>query len=133
MRRDQKSGKVGYGRPPRHTRFKPGMSGNPKGRPADSARSVDDGDLRAVVGKCLWKILGELVPIREGGRLKKVPKFEAVQRKLMAKAMTGDTRTTTKLLKILERYPEFAHTMDGVNTIEVSFVHPSPYTDDDLL
>jgi hypothetical protein len=27
---------VGYGRPPKHTRFKPGRSGNPKGRPRGS-------------------------------------------------------------------------------------------------
>jgi Family of unknown function (DUF5681) len=27
---------VGYGRPPRHSRFKPGQSGNPKGRPKGS-------------------------------------------------------------------------------------------------
>jgi hypothetical protein len=27
---------VGYGRPPRHTRFKPGRSGNPRGRPSGS-------------------------------------------------------------------------------------------------
>ncbi len=26
-------GKIGYGRPPKHTRFKAGQSGNPKGRP----------------------------------------------------------------------------------------------------
>jgi len=25
--------KVGYGKPPRHSRFKPGRSGNPRGRP----------------------------------------------------------------------------------------------------
>src|SRR5262245_12533366 len=29
-------GTVGYGRPPRHTRFKRGQSGNPKGRPKGS-------------------------------------------------------------------------------------------------
>ena len=27
------TGNVGYGRPPMHSRFKPGQSGNPKGRP----------------------------------------------------------------------------------------------------
>jgi len=27
---------VGYGKPPRHTRFEPGVSGNPHGRPKDA-------------------------------------------------------------------------------------------------
>src|SRR5688572_11714193 len=30
-------GKIGYGNPPRSTRFKPGQSGNPKGRPSAGA------------------------------------------------------------------------------------------------
>jgi hypothetical protein len=30
---------VGYGRPPRHTRFRKGRSGNPKGRPKVGADS----------------------------------------------------------------------------------------------
>lgn len=30
---DKDDGKVGYGKPPKHSRFKAGQSGNPKGRP----------------------------------------------------------------------------------------------------
>ena len=30
---DKDDGKVGYGKPPKHTRFQSGQSGNPKGRP----------------------------------------------------------------------------------------------------
>ena len=30
---------VGYGKPPKHSRFKPGQSGNPKGRPRVPATS----------------------------------------------------------------------------------------------
>jgi hypothetical protein len=33
---DEPTDKVGPGRPPRHTRFKPGQSGNPNGRPTGS-------------------------------------------------------------------------------------------------
>ena len=38
---------VGYGRPPKHTRFKPGQSGNPKGRPGGKAATKADGEMLA--------------------------------------------------------------------------------------
>ena len=34
---------VGYGKPPHHTRFKPGVSGNPRGRPKDAKNLIDPG------------------------------------------------------------------------------------------
>ena len=33
---DNDEGQVGYGKPPVHSRFKPGHSGNPKGRPNET-------------------------------------------------------------------------------------------------
>ena len=36
MEDDPKDHEVGYGRPPKHTQFKAGTSGNPKGRPKGS-------------------------------------------------------------------------------------------------
>ena len=33
---------VGYGKPPKHSRFKPGQSGNPKGRPRSSKHKLND-------------------------------------------------------------------------------------------
>jgi len=33
--------KVGYGQPPLESRFKPGQSGNPKGRPKQPAHTVN--------------------------------------------------------------------------------------------
>ncbi len=49
---------VGYGRPPRHTRFRPGQTGNPKGRPRK------DTSLSAILERSLHK----QVMIRSGGR-----------------------------------------------------------------
>jgi hypothetical protein len=70
------------------------------------------------------------VTVRETGQLTKMSKFEAIQRTLIAKAMSGDARTTTKLLKFLERYPELAQATDGTDTIVVKFVNPPPHVDD---
>ena len=47
---------VGYGKPPQHSRFKPGQSGNPKGRPK-SAKG-----LNTIVGKLITPYAFRLVP-----------------------------------------------------------------------
>ena len=69
-----KSGEVGYGRPPRHSRFKPGQSGNPKGRPERKASArAREQDFSAL----LRKILKETLLLREGDRVLTVSKMEA--------------------------------------------------------
>src|SRR5262245_39270157 len=57
---------VGYGRPPKHTRFKPGESGNPKGRAARSRN----------VKTIVKQVLDEPMSVREGSRVRKVTRFE---------------------------------------------------------
>jgi hypothetical protein len=59
-------GEVGYGRPPKYTRFKPGQSGNPSGRPGHKASTKASGES---VGALLSKILKEKLKLREGERL----------------------------------------------------------------
>jgi hypothetical protein len=53
---------VGYGRPPIAARFKPGTSGNPRGRP----RGVKS------IGKLLEEALARRVTVQEGGRARKM-------------------------------------------------------------
>lgn len=53
---------VGYGKPPRHTRFQKGQSGNPRGRPK-GARGLK-ADLRAE--------LSERVRVTENGRTRRL-------------------------------------------------------------
>ena len=73
---------VGYGKPPKHTRFKPGQSGNPKGRPKGSKSFSRDLD----------EELNETVSAREFGTQKKLSKRRAILKAQVAKAMAGDTR-----------------------------------------
>ena len=54
--------KVGYGRPPVATRFKPGMSGNPSGK-----RKA-----KPSLSQRLDRILAESVSVTEGGRSKRM-------------------------------------------------------------
>ena len=84
---------VGYRKPPQATRFKPGHSGNPKGRPKGSRNLATD----------LSTELGELITVREGGAARRVSKQRALIKSLMAKALQGDVRATTALLTLYAR------------------------------
>ena len=77
---------VGYGKPP--GQFKPGQSGNPKGRPkgAKNLKTVFEEELQAKV------------PIKEEGKRKKVTKQEAMVKALMLKAMQGDIKAISAVL-----------------------------------
>ena len=81
---------VGYGRPPCQRQFKPGHSGNPKGRPRR------DTSLPAILGRSL----NELVTIRLNGRPKRIPLSEALIRKMLADATHGDHRAQAQILKL---------------------------------
>lgn len=66
---------VGYGKPPKKHRFKPGQSGNPKGRPK--------------VYKSPVSVLEEPIAIRVDGKTREVSPFEAAIRKTAHKALEG--------------------------------------------
>ena len=85
---DPGSFEVGYGRPPRHSRFKPGQSGNPKGRAKQSR------NLRTIV----QQVLREDMQIREGGRLRRMPAIEALVRTTLARAFKGDPKALASLV-----------------------------------
>lgn len=78
----------GYGRPPKHTRFKPGRSGNAKGRPKGGRNLRTD----------LAKILQKRVSIREDGELRYVTRQEAMLLALYSKAVQGDTKASGQLI-----------------------------------
>ena len=82
---------VGYGKPPKHTQFKPGESGNPKGRPKGTKNLATD----------LSEELAEKIVVNEGGKQLKISKQRAMIKSLLAKALKGDTRAATVLLKLL--------------------------------
>jgi hypothetical protein len=81
---------VGYGRPPKHTRFKPGKSGNPRGRPR---KTVDFTGWENPVQKYLL----ELVTVTIKGKKEKVPVVDALMKMAIGRALGG----CTKHLKVL--------------------------------
>ncbi len=82
---------VGYGRPPQHSRFKPGQSGNPAGRPKGRRNLHTE----------LIEELNETVEITEKGEKKQITKLRAVVKNMVTKAASGDTRILAMLLEKL--------------------------------
>ena len=79
---------VGYGKPPRHTRFAKGQSGNPRGRPP-GAKSFTT---------LLDEALNQRVLVSENGGRRKVSKRQAIVTQLVNRAATADFRAMKMLL-----------------------------------
>ena len=94
--------KVGYKRPPVHSRFKPGQSGNPGGRPKGSQNFKT----------LLDRILKEEVSLQDGSQSRKITKAEAIMRRLIVGALKGDTRDLHALFRLAEQTGQFEDKTD---------------------
>jgi hypothetical protein len=102
---------VGYGRPPTHTRFKPGQSGNPRGRPKR----------RVNVGMLVQDLLRQKVDVREGNTIRRVSKLEALLLSIAARAMKGDAKAIEVILDLANDHLPL---QDVVTKIRVEYVDP---------
>ena len=82
---------VGYGKPPRHTRFVKGRSGNPRGRPPGTK------NLKTLLSEAL----NEPVIVTENGGSRKVTKRQAIITQLVNRSATADFRAIKILLEIV--------------------------------
>lgn len=80
---------VGYGKPPAHTRFAKGRSGNPSGRPRGTSLAA-----------LLRTALDEPMTIEIGGRRRRVSKGEAILARLVEGAVEAEPRSTRLLLQL---------------------------------
>ncbi|MBC7103400.1 MAG: hypothetical protein H5U13_09310 [Parvibaculum sp.] len=112
--------KVGYGRPPAATRFRPGQSGNPRGRPRksrlpDHFPKLNEERLKQVTLQEAYR----KITIRDGDRTVDLTMAEAVIRSIGLNAAKGDKRSQkmfTELLRTVEMenkalYDEYLKTM----------------------
>src|SRR2546421_6463789 len=102
---------IGYGKPPLHTRFQKGRSGNPNGRPRG----------RKNMSTLLSDALNGSVIVVENGRRKKITKREAIVTQLVNKSASADLKATQIVLAMLRDVESQA----GGST------DPEPFTDAD--
>ncbi len=79
---------VGYGRPPRDTQFKPGQSGNPRGRPKGAKSETD----------ILNALLNRKITVHEHGRTRQITVMDGAYRAITQKALQGDLKAAAFLL-----------------------------------
>lgn len=82
---------VGYCKPPKHTRFRKGQSGNPKGRPQGTLN----------IATVLQRALRQKVVIYHNGKAKTVTQLEAAVDQLLAKAIGGDVKALRQLWTLM--------------------------------
>lgn len=89
-----------FTRPPRNSRFKPGRSGNPKGRPKGTRNLKTDLD----------NLLRKRVQIREDGEQRYVSRQELMLLRLFERAAKGDARAATQILgMVMKLEPKEPH------------------------
>lgn len=88
---------VGYGKPPQHTRFQKGRSGNPKGRPRKAAPNSFN---------ILGKLLSQKKTIYEDGNPVRVSLYELFFRKLLADGLAGKSQSLKLLYQLIDRHEQ---------------------------
>lgn len=109
---DEPEGGGGWGNPPRGTQFKPGQSGNPKGRPRGK-REKRRYDV----------VFDQLVIIRENGIERRVPADEAFLRHLVSKGLVGGGVMARAALAAFQNRP---HQTNAVQRTIVYDVYADP-------
>ena len=84
-------GPVGPGNPPVHSRFAPGVSGNPKGRPRKERSLL----------KLIEAELDAEIRITENGSSQRLSKREVLAKQLVNKALQGEAKDVTALIRLI--------------------------------
>jgi Family of unknown function (DUF5681) len=92
---------VGYAKPPAAHQFKPGQSGNRRGRPPG----------RINIATALRDAVQQKRPVTIGGKAREMSTLDVILRKQIEKAVTGDTKAFNAVMELPEGYaPDFLAT-----------------------
>lgn len=106
---------VGFKKPPNHTKFQKGQSGNPNGRPKGSRN----------MSTIMQEVLGRPVIIRQNGQERRIPLREAFVHRLAGKTLEGNVRDMIALMKAIHDYfPEVLKPEKPQKTLTIQFVSP---------
>jgi hypothetical protein len=105
---------VGYGKPPKHTRFREGQSGNSLGRPKGSTNVQTE----------MKRLLVRKTKIKVNGAIQTVPTSRALCLALIQKGMAGDVRAISKIIDIAgpEMADELKATAASLTSADVEIV-----------
>ena len=87
---------IGYGKPPKKRRFKPGQSGNPRGRPPRPIRRYS----RDQISEDFLASLEEKITVIRDGKKTKIPIIQAIYDQLVLKAAKGDFRSAKLVVEL---------------------------------
>jgi len=90
---------VGYKKPPKHTRFTKGQSGNNNGRPKGALNKPKDLPTN-LLNKLIIKECSREITIQEGNKRKKVTMIEATLKSVAMKSVKGDHKSHKLLLDL---------------------------------
>src|SRR4051794_36439846 len=113
MPKDRDEQQVGYRRPPRETRFRPGQSGNPSGKKRG---------LRTLAAE-LQDILNEQITFAENGAVKTMSRQKALASSLVSAAIAGDLRATAIVMSHVSRESPKTHDADTDDDFEAVQAH----------
>jgi hypothetical protein len=100
--------KVGYGKPPTHSQFKKGQSGNPKGRPKRKTLFRTE----------VQEIGRKMATVRTNGKTSKVPMTRVILQTVLQRALDGDNTSTKQILELFGKYLD--EPGDEKNVAEIS-------------
>jgi hypothetical protein len=106
---------IGYGKPPTHTRFRKGASGNPKGRPKNRSKALTD---------ILQEELLRPLRLREGDAVITMPAIRAVMRSQVNIAVKGNGPAQRNVITLAQVLPcgeptsAPPHAKEGMDPVE---------------
>jgi hypothetical protein len=87
---------LGYRKPPKHTQWRQGQSGNPKGRKKGSRNFKTE----------VKELLNSMVSVVRDGKPAKMSAQRAALERLFDKALNGDIRALTQLIRLAQEHSD---------------------------